>query len=171
MTMICFVPCFPWLKSFQAHLTSIFVFFVKEKQKSSWFEKVKRNENLNLTTLTVNYAKDTMAEPTFPTRVGTGGTIWLPGIQVSLSLSLGLSFASNIKQTYFPIHCDYGATVINNDMWVTQPLIIKWALWFKSALTKGKNYQRLLKLLHLISCLSSQMKVKIFPSLVAGENV
>ena len=101
MTMICFVPCFPWLKSFQAHLTSIFVFFVKEKQKSSLFEKVKRNENLNLTTLTVNYAKDIIAKPTFPPGVGTGGTIWLPGIQVSLSLSLGPSFASISNRCIF----------------------------------------------------------------------
>ena len=82
-------------------MTSIFVFFVKEKQKSSLFEKVKRNENLNLTTLTVNYAKDIIAKPTFPPGVGTGGTIWLPGIQLSLSLSLGLSFASISNRCIF----------------------------------------------------------------------
>ena len=46
-----FCSMFSLIKSFQAHLTSIFVFFVKEKQKSSWFEKVEKKENLNLTTL------------------------------------------------------------------------------------------------------------------------
>ena len=38
--------------------------------------------------------EDTIARPTFPTGVWTGGTIWLPGIQVSLSFSLGPSLTS-----------------------------------------------------------------------------
>lgn len=43
-------------------------------------------------------------------------------------LKLGSILHINIKQVYFAVHCYYGATVINYDMGVVQPVIICWTL-------------------------------------------
>ena len=78
--------------------------------------------------LTVHYAKNTMARPTFPTGVDTGGTIWLPGIQVSLSLSLGPSFTSISNRCIFR----YTATM--------EPLSFTMTCELRSLLSSGGPY-------------------------------